>query len=89
MKAAIKGRVKDVVPASWIMRAKGVTYAMVDALDWLLGRRDPLTPPTRLMYDGPRGVNAFRQNGQEFLRHYIELCGLKRLPRLKFQTLAD
>jgi len=48
-----------------------------DLGDALLGRRDPLIPPRRLMYDGPRDPEIFRANGREFLDHYRKLCGLK------------
>lgn len=47
-----------------------------DALDRALGRADPMVPPTRLMFDGPRGVRAYRRNGAEFLRHFRVLGGL-------------
>ncbi len=48
-----------------------------DALDELLGRRDPLIPPTRLMFDGARDVATFKQNGQEFLKYFIQLGELQ------------
>jgi SAM-dependent methyltransferase len=47
-----------------------------DAAGRALGRDDPMVPPTRLMFDGPRGVAAFRRNGTEFLRHFRVLGGL-------------
>ena len=47
-----------------------------DAIDRALGRADPMVPPTRLMFDGPRGVRAYRRNGVEFLRHFRVLGGL-------------
>lgn len=50
---------------------------VLDFLDTLAGRRDPLVPPRRLMFDGPPTPEEFRSNGREFLRHYIELCGLR------------
>ncbi len=42
------------------------------------GRRDPLVPPRRLLFDGPRDPAAFLENGREFLRHYVDLCSLRR-----------
>lgn len=53
-------------------------YLIRDTFDLLLGQRDPLIPPTRMMFDGPRDISVFRKNGYEFLRYYIELCMLKR-----------
>jgi len=35
-----------------------------------------MIPPTRLMFDGPRGAAAYRRNGAEFLRHFRVLGGL-------------
>jgi SAM-dependent methyltransferase len=48
-----------------------------DSVDRLTGRADPLIPPTRLMFDGPRGVRAYRENGREFLAHFRSIGGLK------------
>jgi SAM-dependent methyltransferase len=47
-----------------------------DTLDRVLGRRDAKTPPTRLMYDGPRDVAAYKENGREFLGYFIDLADL-------------
>lgn len=54
-----------------------IQYLVLDAIDSLLGRRDPLIPPRRLMYDGPRDPKIFKENGAEFFRYYVELCYLK------------
>ncbi len=43
----------------------------------LFGRLAPLVPPIELMHDGPQTYLEFKQNGEEFLRLYIDLCGLK------------
>ena len=48
-----------------------------DTLDLLLGRNEPMIPPRRLMFDGPRDKEVFKANGQEFLDHYINLCNLQ------------
>jgi len=46
---------------------------------WLsrFGRHSALVPPVALMHDGPQSYKEFKQNGAEFLRHYIKLCGLR------------
>jgi SAM-dependent methyltransferase len=46
---------------------------------WLarFGRHVDLVPPVDLMHDGPQSYKEFKQNGAEFLRHYIELCELR------------
>lgn len=41
------------------------------------GRQSSLVPPVQLMHDGPQSYKEFKQNGAEFLRHYIRLCGLQ------------
>jgi SAM-dependent methyltransferase len=48
-----------------------------DLLDAGLGRREPMIPPRRLMFDGPRDVAVFKQNGAEFMRYYTDLCNLR------------
>lgn len=48
-----------------------------DGFDLIRGRRDPLVPPRRLMFDGPRSVREFKQNGAEFFRYFLELADLK------------
>lgn len=52
-------------------------YRLLDLKDQLLGQRDPLIPPRKLMYDGPRDPEIFKQNGAEFFRYYRELCQLQ------------
>ena len=43
----------------------------------LFGSDAKFIPPIRLMHDGPRTYQEFKDNGNEFLRLYIELSGLK------------
>ena len=50
-------------------------HAMADPLEVLLGRRDALTPPNRLLFIGP---GDYKKIGQDFLRHFVQLGGLKR-----------
>ncbi len=61
------------------------TYAanlIRDTVAMLRGRQDPLLPPSRLMFDGPPDPDVFRANGQEFLRHFIDLAGLQPHERI-------
>ena len=53
---------------------RAVTSRTLDARDTLLRRRDPLTPPRRLMFVGD---GDFRAAGEEFKRHFVELGGLR------------
>ena len=55
----------------------GLRRLPADARDRLTGRRRPPIPPTRLMFDGTRTVEAFVQDGEEYLRYYVELAGLR------------
>jgi SAM-dependent methyltransferase len=57
--------------------AKGVRSAqlrMLDALDRVRGRHDPLVPPRRIDFVGP---TDFRATGEEFLGHFVTLAGLE------------
>lgn len=66
------GRLRD-----WVLRQREEVYLRaLDAADLVRGRRDPLVPPRRLLFDGPRDPEIYRRNGEEFLRHYRDLCGL-------------
>jgi SAM-dependent methyltransferase len=56
---------------------KWLALVGLDVLDSVLGHRDDLTPPRRLMFDGPRNPREFRQSGEGTLRVYRELCGLE------------
>src|SRR5215212_9202219 len=64
-------------------KLEGVLWAK-DLADQLLGRRDALIPPRRMMFDGPRDTAAFVANGAEFLRYYRDLCQL-----LPDETILD
>lgn len=46
---------------------------------WLarFGRHAGLVPPLKLMHDGPQSIKEFKENGAEFFRYYVELCGLR------------
>jgi SAM-dependent methyltransferase len=48
-----------------------------DLLDLLNPGRDRLIPPTRIMWDGPPTAESFKENGQEFLKHFIQLANLQ------------
>lgn len=43
----------------------------------LFGPNADFIPPRAMMFDGPAGYREFKENGEEFLSHYIELGGLK------------
>jgi len=43
----------------------------------LFGDRAPLVPAVEEMFDGPGSLEEFKANGEEFLRIYRDLCGLR------------
>jgi SAM-dependent methyltransferase len=52
-----------------------ISSLLEDTLISLLGRRDDLTPPQRTLFVG--GYADFKGVGEEFLRYFVELGGLK------------
>ncbi len=74
----MKSAIKKLIPDPIMPVVKYIVYFPKDTLDLLLGRRDSLTPPTRLMrFDGSRDALDFKRNGEKFLRYFVELCDLK------------
>lgn len=43
----------------------------------IFGRYADYIPPPSLMHEGPGGYLGFKENGEEFFHHYVELCGLQ------------
>jgi ubiquinone/menaquinone biosynthesis C-methylase UbiE len=43
----------------------------------LFGTLSPLVPAVKDMFDGPADLQVFRDNGEEFLRIYKDICGLQ------------
>jgi SAM-dependent methyltransferase len=52
-----------------------------DYFDRWTGRRDELTPPLRLLFDGTRSYEEFRSSGEQFVNYLIE-HGLQREHRV-------
>lgn len=48
----------------------------------LFGALAPMVPDVEDMYDGPAGLEEFKANGEEFLRIYVDVCGLHRDERM-------
>lgn len=74
----ILAQIKKIVPRVVGERLERLLSRTQDQF-WLarFGPQLSLVPPVQLMHDGPQSYKEFRQNGAEFLRHYIELCGLQ------------
>jgi SAM-dependent methyltransferase len=43
----------------------------------LFGALAPLVPSVEQMFDGPQSLEEFKANGEEFLKIYKEICGLR------------
>lgn len=56
------------------MVAKQIYYFPIDTVDLFSGRRDPLTPPRRIINVG---AGDFRDIGEEFLRYFQQFGDLK------------
>ena len=69
-----KSSVRRLVPRpAWQALAKAKAHTL-DAVDGLLGRRDPMTPPRSARFIGSGPVPAM---GNEFLGHFTTLGGLR------------
>lgn len=71
----MKAFVRAHVPRSlWTVASRGKN-AVLDSVDTVLGRRDPMIPPRRMIFIGS---GDFRSRGEEFLGYFRNLCGLGR-----------
>jgi len=60
------------------MRLKPRLYALLEAVQGWVGRRDPLLPPWHLIENvGGGGYHAYRRIGGEFLGYFTRLGGLQ------------
>jgi ubiquinone/menaquinone biosynthesis C-methylase UbiE len=65
--------IKQFLPRTIKSIIKKVYYSSVDTIDLLLGRRDELTPPRRMIFVGN---GDFKKIGEEFVSYLIDLGGL-------------
>lgn len=72
----MKNLIIKFIPRQAIAAGLYVLFFALDILDRIAGRAEPMVPPRRLMFDGPRDIAAYKRNGEEFLRYFIELCHL-------------
>ena len=75
----MKEIIKRYTPESIRKIMAGAYHFFADRNELLLGRRDELTPPKRMLV--PYGGD-FRRIGEEFLRYFIELADLKPYERV-------
>lgn len=74
----IGAQIKRIVPRA-MSEQLGRALRRTQDQYWLarFGRQSSLVPPVQLMHDGPQSYKDFKQNGAEFLSHYVKLCGLQ------------
>jgi SAM-dependent methyltransferase len=72
--AQLRALVRRVIPPAWLRRAGQAYYLPLELRDRMLGRYDPLVPPRWLHFVGGGDFVAM---GRNFLRHFIELAGLR------------
>ena len=65
------------LPTPIYLKSREATLTVLDGVDWMAGRREPLIPPRRLMLDGPATIAEFKENGATALRLFRQLGGLK------------
>ena len=65
------------VPISIRPAVRYLVCLATDSVHFVLRQGGPLIPPTRLMFDGPPSIRAFKENGEAFLKYYINLCQLR------------
>ena len=67
--------IKHVVRKLYYVRSvRRLVFSPTELLDKAFRRRDPLIPPRWMIYIGQGDFTAI---GKEFLRHFVELGGLK------------
>src|SRR4051812_31190443 len=71
----MKSLVKRILPRPLYEKVKRyAVYGVSDALDTMLGRRDELVPPKRMIFIGG---SAYKEIGDEFYKHFTGIGGLK------------
>ena len=76
LKSNVKAVLKKIMPKPVVSAIQYVMHYINDVVDSIAGRRDPLIPPTRYMFDGTQTIEDFKKNGEEFFKYYTGLCGL-------------
>ena len=72
----MKNLIIKLLPRQAIAAGLYALYFALDLLDRAAGRAEPMVPPRRLMFDGPRDIASYKRNGEEFLKYFVELCRL-------------
>lgn len=75
MKSITKNVLKKLLPKRFRLAMQYIVYLPLDIVFLLLGRKDQLVPPIRLI--GLKDFLTFKKNGNEYFEYYIKLCKLK------------
>ncbi|MDM8520987.1 class I SAM-dependent methyltransferase [Anaerolineales bacterium HSG6] len=73
----MKNTIKQFVPQPLIPSIKYIYLSINDIIERLQGKRDSLTPPTRLMFVGTPDVTVFKHNGEIHLKYFKGICDLQ------------
>lgn len=74
----LKRAVRRVLPFTVQAFVRNAIAYPKDLLEDVLGTRDPEMPPLSLMYVGPASREEFKALGEQYVRYFSEICGLKR-----------
>ncbi len=69
-----KSFIKGFIRLTFVVLKKA-NYFLIDSFESMVGLRDELTPPRSLIFVGD---GDFKKTGEEFLRHFVEIGGLKK-----------
>ncbi len=70
---------KRIIPRYVKFVIKRIIFYLHDSYEQFTGKYDTLTPPKRLMFVGG---GDFKEIGEDFLRHFIQKCGLQPHERI-------
>lgn len=71
----MKNIIKRLIPKPIKLAMRNTYHRWLDSIEWLSGKREKMTPPSR-MVEGIGGGD-FKQIGETFFQHFINLCDLK------------
>lgn len=78
-KKVAKKIIKSIIPKPIITFIQKIPHFLIDFYESLFGLRDELTPPKSMIFVGG---GDFKKTGEEFLKYFIEIGGLKTTDRI-------
>jgi SAM-dependent methyltransferase len=65
--------IREQLPPEIKSKLRYLYYLPIDTIDYLLGKRDELTPPRILKLAGD---GDFKEKGREVFRNFVDLCDI-------------